>query len=336
MNNNFFTTKLYYIFKHIALPFLACFAVFSCVKSGENSLTPKWYDSPKQNDSSYIYGVAQGQTMAEATKMSLVDMASRLIVTVSSKTETILQESKFDNNEELRRTISQNIEKITFSNLEVSNSAKIDNTFFVESKVNKNQFILEQKERIRFLKVKIANIDKNSLKTNAINRRVALIEILDAIKELEIKTRIVLGANENANLAEVLALEAKYKSEFEKLSDKIEIYFAPHINSEIRLVVGKYLNKEKIKIVEKYLDNKEQILLRISFTQSEKFIYENHVVNLKINFENIVQNKIIASNSIEVSGSSTIDKKRAFSSAINNLDEEINLNGILKIIGIVK
>lgn len=318
------------------MPLLACLVFFSCAKSGTNSLTPKWYDSPRQNDASYIYGVAQGQTMAEATKMSLVDMASRLVVTISSKTETILQENKFDNNEELRKSVSQNIEKITFSNLEVSNSIKIDDTFFIESRVDKNQFITEQKERIRFLKIKIANIDKNSLMTNSINRRIALIEILEAIKELEIKTRIVLGANGSASLEEVLALESKYKSEFEKFSDRIEVYFAPNINSEIRLVVGKYLNKEKIKIVEKSSDSKDQILLRISFVQSDKFIYENHVVNLKISFENIVQNKIIASNEIEVSGSSTIDKKRAFSSAINSLDEEANLKGILKIIGIVK
>ena len=111
-NNSFFTTKLFY-----SIIFLA---VFSCAKSGVNSITPKWYDSPRQNDSSYLYGVSQGQTIAEATKMSLVDMASRLVTTISSKTETLLEENKFDSNEELRMSVSQNIEKISFNNLQVS------------------------------------------------------------------------------------------------------------------------------------------------------------------------------------------------------------------------
>ena len=327
-NNSFFTTKLFY-----SIIFLA---VFSCAKSGVNSITPKWYDSPRQNDSSYLYGVSQGQTIAEATKMSLVDMASRLVTTISSKTETLLEENKFDSNEELRMSVSQNIEKISFNNLQVSNSVKIYNTFFVETRVDRNQFILEQRERIKFLKVKIANLDKSSLATNSINRRNSLIEILDISKELELKARMIAGAGENVNLEGILKLQAKYQNEFEKFTNKIEVYFAPNVNGEIKSMVTKYLNNEKIKIVESPNGSKNQILLRISFVQSGKFIYENHILNLKISFENLVQDKIIASNSIEVSGSSTIDKKRAFSSAMNSLDEEINKNGILKIIGIIQ
>ena len=250
-NNSFFTTKLFY-----SIIFLA---VFSCAKSGVNSITPKWYDSPRQNDSSYLYGVSQGQTIAEATKMSLVDMASRLVTT-----KTLLEENKFDSNEELRMSVSQNIEKISFNNLQVSNSVKIYNTFFVETRVDRNQFILEQRERIKFLKVKIANLDKSSLATNSINRRNSLIEILDISKELELKARMIAGAGENVNLEEILKLQAKYQNEFEKFTNKIEVYFAPNVNGEIKSMVTKYLNNEKIKIVESPNGSKNQILLRIS------------------------------------------------------------------------
>ena len=62
--------------------------------------------------------------------------------------------------------------------------------------------------------------------------------------------------------------------------------------------------------------------------------YKNYLIKMKVNFSNYLHDKIIASNDFEVTGASVVDEKQALNSAIANLEERINKEGILKTLGI--
>lgn len=319
------------------LAFLAVFLVTSCSgKSPHQNLDgPSWYLSPQQNNSENLYGVAEGYTLEEATKYALADAASRLIVSISSESSLLREENQTSTNEEMRQQVRQSVEKISFTNFRVTNSKNIGPKIFVEVQIERAPFINEQKEKVGFLERQISDLDKNSLGKNTLQRRNSLLKILGLEKELELKARILAGAGENINLKEKLNRAADFQNQLEKLSDKTEFYFEINSPKEISQIIRSSLNKEKIKISpSRNNSNVNQVVIKIQSERRSHQIYEAYLTKLEIDFENLANGKVVASNTIEVTGSSSISDKESYASALKSFEEKIAQDGILKIIGI--
>jgi len=312
------------------------FAAISCSTSPKQiEQLPAWFVSPKQNNAQNLYGVAEGFTLEEATKYSLADAAARLMVSISSESSLLRQESKTDISEEMRQQVKQSVEKINFVNFKVSKTAQIGQKFFVETEIEREPFIQEQKERVTFLEKQIANLNENSKNKNAISRRNSLVKILQLNKELEPKLRILAGIGQEVDLRSAFEKAANFQNELEEISDKSEFYFEINSPKEIAQIITKNLNKEKLKIAPKRnKSNQNQIIIKIKSTSQTNKIYEAYLTKLQIDFENVVEEKIVASNTIEITGSSSISDKEAYLAALQNLDEKIAQDSILKIIGI--
>lgn len=315
----------------ISLPLL-----FACsgAKNATNNL-PSYYVYPKQNNASSLYGVGEGFTLEEATKSALADAAARLIVTISSESTLLREENKNSANEETRQQIKQNIEKIEFSNFSVSRSEQNRQRFFVEVTMPRDQFISAQKEKMLFLERQISDLNKNILTQNLIQKRSSLIKILDLAKQAEILARILESSAEGSNLKAKLALIANSQNELNKLTDKVEFYFEINSSSEISAIIRTALNKEKIKIAKNESSNSNQVKISIRSSKNSGEVYGSHITKLKIDFENKSVDKVIASNVIEISGSSSISDKESYSAALEVFKEKIQQEGILKVLGIL-
>lgn len=305
----------------------------SYAKSGD---LPSWFVKPRANNIDMIYGVAEGFTLEEATKTALADAAGRLMVSISSESELIKEENQNSYNEEMRQKVRQSIEKISFAGYEVSKSEQVEKKFYVEVSVERDPFIKEQKERVEFVQKKINDLDKNSIQSNPIQRRTSLIKILDLCKELDLKARILSGAQEEIDMKSILSLIAKYQNEFEKSSSSIEFFFDSSSPKDLVQILRSALNKEKLKIA-KALDKSDpnQIVIGAKYEATRNFIYGSHMTKLNVDFENSSQGKIVASNNVEVTGNSTIGESESTKAAIKALEEQIQKDGILKILGIL-
>ena len=322
------------IFALLSIILLTCCATNNGNAKKDNS--PSWYIKPKQNNASNLYGVAEGFSLEEATKYALADCASRLIVSISSESTLTRQEDNNDAHEEMRQKVKQSVAKISFSNFKTTKSEKIDEKFYVEVEVEKDSFVNEQKERVSFLEKKIADLDKNSQGKNPIQRRTSLIKINDYAKELELKAMIIRGAGESIDLKSKLEMIANYHNELEKSSNNIEFFIDNSSPKEIAQVIKNALNKDKLKIATK-LDSKDpnQIIIKIESFSKTNHIYEAHMTKTKIEFDNLSEGKILASNTIEVTGSSTISEKESLSASYKSLEEKIEKDGVLKVLGIL-
>jgi hypothetical protein len=312
------------------------FLLTSCATPPKDALeVPSWFATPKQNNTENLYGIGSGYTLEEATKYALADAASRLMVSISSESNLLREENNISSNEEMRQNVKQNIEKINFTNFKVIKSERLNQKFFVQTQIERQPFINDQKERISFLERQISDLDKNSLGKNTIQRRNSLLKILGLTSELELKSRILAGAGENINLKEKLNRSADFQNQLEKLSDKTEFYFEINSPKEISQIIRNYLNKEKIKIApSRNNSNQNQIVIRIKSSSNSNKIYEAFLTKLEIDFENLADEKVVASNSVEVTGSSSISEKEAYAASLKSLEEKITADGILKIIGI--
>lgn len=314
---------------------LTAFLFITSCFSGQNKAgDPFWYISPKQNNSEDFYGVAVGANLEEATKAALADAAARLIVSISSDSNLIREEDNKGANEEMRQQIKQNIEKIEFTNFKISRSTKVGSQLFVEVEIKRDPFIRDQKEKIEFNETKVANFARNLVGANPIQQRVSLTKILDTQKQIELSSRIIAGAGESINLKEKLKRSADFQNQFNQLSDKIEFYFEINSAKEISRVIRSALNKERIKVSNSRGGN-NQIIISIKSSSQSSEIYGTKMTKLLIDFENFFGGKIVASNQVEISGSSTINEKESYAAAIKSFEEKINSEGILKVIGII-
>ena len=297
---------------------------------------PKWFSNPKQNDSQNLYGTSSANTLEEATKYALADLASRLIVSISSESQLTREENQQSFNEEMKQKVQQSIEKISFSNYQVTKSTQEDQKFFVEVSVEKDPFISEQQDRVQFLQKKISDLDNLLPSANFLQKHITLNKIIPLVQELELKTRIINGAGAEANLSGVLDMLAKYQNELNKSTISAEFYFDKSSNTKLVDVVKSFLNKDgfTISMVENNSSQK-QIKLIAKYNSSYNFLYNTHIVKVKINFENMVQNKTIASNLFEITGNSAISEEEAINSALQIFKQQIEKNGILNILGIV-
>ena len=316
-----------------SLTILVIFFTASCAINKDND--PSWYISPKENNSDYLYGVAEGYNLEESTKYALVDAASRLMVTISSQSDLLREENQAGANEEMRQQVRQNVEKINFTGFKVTRSQKIGQKFFTEVQIERTRFIVEQEDRIGFLERQISDLDKNSKGKNTIQRRNALLQISTLSKEIELKSRIVSGAGGSIDLTKKLNRAADFQNQLEKLSDNIEFYFEINSPKEITKIIRTALNKEKIKISPSLKNyNPNQVIIKITSTTTSSEIYSTFMTKLEIDFENIASGNVLASNSIEVVGSSAISERESYLASLTSLEEKISQDGILKIVGI--
>jgi len=317
----------------LSLTTLVIFFTASCAtkKAGD----PSWYISPKENNTDYLYGVAEGFNLEESTKYALADAASRLMVTISSQSDLLREENQTSTNEEMRQQVRQNVEKINFTGFKVTRSQKIGQKFFTEIQIERTRFIAEQEDRIGFLERQISDLDKNSKGKNTIQRRNALLQISTLSKEIEMKSRILSGAGKNIDLTKKLNRAADFQNQLEKLSDNIEFYFEINSPKEITKIIRTALNKEKIKISPSLKNsNPNQVIIKITSTTRSSEIYSAFMTKLEIDFENIAGGNVVASNSVEVTGSSAISEHESYLASLTSLEEKIVKDGILKIVGI--
>jgi hypothetical protein len=302
----------------------------SCQASKQEGI-PSFYLSQAQNNSSYFYGSAEGYSLEEATKFALSEAASRLVVSISSTSELLREENNFSSNEEIRQKVSQNVANIDFTGFRVSKSANFQNKFYVEVEIPRDVFLSTQKENAEFLKKKISNLEEGIDEKNPIQKRNNLKKILENAKRLELISLVFQGAGEKSILKDTLKIIAETEKKLSTASDKISFYFSE--NSKISSVIKNFLNNEKISISSNK-SKKDQIEISINEEVESQEIYGSFITKIKIDFENKVDGKTIASKKIEVSGSSAIGKKESYSSAVEVLKQRVERDGVLKIIGI--
>ena len=308
--------------------------VASCASSQNQAGEPSWYLSPKQNNSQNFYGVAFGPNLEEATKSALADAAARLMVSISSESTLLREEDNSGANEEMRQQVKQNIEKIDFTNFKVSRSQKSSAQLFVEVEIERDPFIRDQKEKIEFNERKISDLEHGLDSTNPVQKRASLTKILDISKQVELSSRILSGAGVAIDLKSKLNRIAAFQNQFNQLTSKIEFFFEIDSPREVAQIIRSALNKEKIAISNSR-GGKNQIVISIKSSSRNSEVYGAKMTKIALDFENIFEGKVIASNKIEVGGSSTISEKESYAASLKSLEDEIEKQGILKIIGVI-
>lgn len=144
----------------ILLVFIAGFIFSSC--SEEIDLAyPSWY-LENEEDSSYLYGVGNGESLEQAKSMALSDLSSQISLKVESavsieQTQKMIDdEAKFSSSADAKVDVS--VLGIQLDSVEYVRQEEIDSVFYVKVRISKAKIIKQINAEIEHI-----NIDVNSI-----------------------------------------------------------------------------------------------------------------------------------------------------------------------------
>jgi hypothetical protein len=306
------------------------------LNSKKSDSIPDFYINPKQNDSQNLYAVGSGYNLDRAIKVALNNLASKLMTNISSQSKSISKSHNDHFSSQYSQKITENVEKITFNNYKISNSANFNKEFYAEIKIDRENFLAQNITKLNNLNRRFHNLSKNLNKKHIIDQYRNLNKIQDNLYKAQ-SLNYVLGGigydrkkiNKNFDNYQI------YQNDFDNLTSKINIKIDQKSNSKISTIIKKYISDQKIKITKN--NSKNNIILRIDkkLLMKDK-IYDSFFVKLSINISLISKNKILSNNLLELSGNSVISGKEAENAAINKLHDLIKNDDIQKIIGLRK
>ena len=314
----------------------------SCLSFNQNKIQtlqslPGFYISPKQNDSVNLYGLGAGYNLHSATKSALSNASSKLMTNISANTKMLAKSYNDNVSEQYREQINEKLEKITFNNYQISNSANFNNQIYVEIAIDRQNFIKQNSQKLNNLNQRFKNLSKNLEQKNIIDQYRNLTKIQRKINEARILNIILdsikyRGINYQKNYQNYNSYQNSFNNLIEKMLFKIDL----KSDKDITRIIRKGFSDQKIKITTRNSKSKNLILLKIEKEQISDKVYGSFIVKLRVNFSLINQGKILASNIIESSGSSVISRKEAKNSAILEIYKKIEEESIERVVGLIR
>jgi LPP20 lipoprotein len=315
--------------------FTSCSSSSSRIETVSN--LPAWYSSPKQNDAINLYGIGEGYSMDEAVKSGLKSLASKLMISISSESSTLLEENKFYANEESRQKINEVVEKMTFASYVISKSAQNGPRIYIEISVDRKVFIEERTQKLSELNKRMKDIYDGLSDKNILEKYNKLSEIIGLTNEARSIHSILsgLGAGSPDQKSD-LERYGFYQKTYDGILNQIEFFIELNNSPKsIANVFGKAISKEKIKIAKVKSSSSNLVIIDIKSDLVANNIYETNIAKLKVNISLLSSNnKVLGSNSIEVTGNSVVSKEEAINAATSRLAEKIDQDGILKTLSI--
>jgi len=313
------------------LIFLSLFLI-SCSSSKEKVIYkelsyPLLYTTPQNSDDTYLYGVGEGENLEYATKDALIDISSKLSITISSNSK-IYKESIVKYREYIKKEISQNInskiEELTFLNYKIEKSEKIKfNSFIVLVKVEKKKVIETLKNDTLLVITKFNNLEKISKNIDPLNKYIKYKKILEEFYFISNKIEILKNLDNTYDEKEILNTINKIINTIEKAKTNISFTLKNKTNNTT--VVDK-IKEEITKNGFQIYNTKEATYnIDINNRENKKLSYEIYLLENNITVDIYFNKQIISSKIFTSKGASS----NSFDDALYNSIEKIDFSNLL-------
>ena len=290
---------------------------------------PNWYIQAPQN-SAYLYGSGEGDSIQEAKNNALNQIASSLSVSISSNFQKDEGYSSGSNGSSFFKNVKNNVnaevKKIDFSDVEIVHNKLISGKYYILVRINKEKLFNSTKEKFLILDNKI----KEQLNLNSNNPYEILRNINKAIPTINqalAKANVLYALNSNFNLKAYSKKYSSYLTKKEQLLNKITISVS-NPNNQFSQKLIELLNEKNYKI-------KTNSVVDIKISTKPRFTetYGMKIARVSVNLKVIANNKIVYSANMEVKGISNANSQ-ALAKASNAFKQKLSEIGIEKILGI--
>ena len=285
-------------------------------QTGERYSYPQWYLTPPGDTSSYLYGVGEGENKERALKNALLNISSRLSLTISSDSN-IYKESYTDYREYTQKRVKEDIrtqtQSLTFSDYEAVKSVQLRyNSFAVLVKVKKQTLSESLKKEILSLYDEIERENQYLKNKDPLTKYLGYSRTIKKLSAKRAKADILKTLDPEYNDAlfyKTLDSMAKtINSEREKISFFIDDRSAlPRVED----IVKQSLTKKGFPLTNK---NKASHILLLRSNTNKKLSYGIYLVENNISIETYHDSSLVKSSSFKTDGASS----SGFGDAIND------------------
>jgi hypothetical protein len=286
-----------------------------------------FYSVPKSQE--YFYGAGEGRDANEAKDSALNSIASQIQTTISSEFSKTSAYSKSDSSssfyETAKESMHSSVSKISFSNIQIVKTVKVDNEIYILVRINKQELFRNLKTKFELLNSQIDSKISISKKYSLLDQLITINKLIPKIADALNQATILSTLNPNFNIKSYVK---KYNSYIKK---KSEIYhnltFKVLDNNLFAQKLIEVMNANNYKI-----GNSSNVKIRVIPNIRYSTPYGMIVVRATIQIRVIAKNKTLKSTSLEVKGISNT-KSEAIAKAAITFKNKIEEKGINKLLG---
>ena len=284
---------------------------------------PNWYFNPPQSDEYTLYGVGEGANFQEARRMALNAIAEEISVTITSKLDQRASESQSSHgasyNKQVNQRLTAEIQKIRFNNAEVVRNEVTGGKVYLLMSVDRQALAAGQKAE---LDRKLVSMDElyGSSQQDPIYRKFQKLKSIDGEKAgLLSLVAIMQGLDGSYDLTQVHAKLQVYARDLLAIKDKVVV----HVQSDgtmpqIKDALEAAFAAESIKVSATSPGrNPDALVVRYATELRNMEVYSSKMSKLRVTVKALASTgDIVATNTIESSGSSLTDFDKANDAAI--------------------
>lgn len=307
--------------------------------AGDN--IPSWYFNPPLDNETSWYGVGEGSSLRQAKENALIDVASKLSVTISSKISNTTTQITTGAATLLNKNVNINqeseVKKISFNDVEVLSSTHNDTKALVLVGVNKAKFLSDQARTLNDTVKDIKALKAISVDKSILERYQKFQAIAPDVEKAKTIISILATFDPSFNRMQMINIMRDYRDSMDDIRSQIEFYIDFNHDSHYSAdILKEALGFEKIKIAQRLNHNNLNIVIvGLNTKATKKELFGSYMVNMRTTVSlKSNNNSTLSSFIVESKGSSTLDYETALKNASKNFKQTVNEKGIFSFLGI--
>jgi hypothetical protein len=307
------------------------FILFSgCGFNKNQPAIPVWYINALQNDATYLYGVGEAYDLKDAKANALNDMASRLVVNVSSTLNKYTQTSQnnlkqISYTKDLSQDINLEVEQIKFVNVKLEKSQFTNGKFFILMKVDRQKLFKHYLKSFYTLDKTINNHLATINKSSKLEQIYKLKSLYPKVMKAKKLVYILHTINNNFDYGNYIS---KYNNSIDKigiLKSKLTINVTEDGEDLFKDVVIELLNQNSYKVSSVNSNVTIHLKKKIDSSTYKNWYIVKVAVNISIKSNDDIN---MFNKTLNIIGRSSSNKENALSNAKNDLKNQIAKAGI--------
>jgi len=296
---------------------------------------PQWYLNAPANTGVFLYGEGEDAKLENAKSEALNNMASRLVVSVSStlqtNTKSTLSDGKASYSKDVSKDVKVEVQKIKFTNAIVDKSIAIDGKFYLLMKVNRIELFEQKKGEFDS---KDGRIDElyNSLKGKSKLAQIHLLQdIYPLVVEAKAQTIVLNAINNEFDYATYTKKYDKYIDSIDDIKRNCVIYVENNLKeSYYSDILVDMLNRDKFQISNKEANS--DIVIKLNNQVKYSLASDWHIAKVTTTISVLSNGNIVSNKVINTIGRSSTSKESALEDASKRFRETIEKETLDKIV----
>jgi hypothetical protein len=298
---------------------------------------PQWVESPKADDSEYIYGVGEGDSLAVAVQTALNNISGKLATVVSSN----ISSETTQNQGSVSGYFSEQVKTKTFdtklSGYEVVKSEAQDDRFYALVKMSRSTFVKDTMTRLKTIDDRINSRVALASKVSKLQQYLALNEIKPDMVDASALVLLLQAASPSFDSTKYLSVYAKHQTAANEMLYQMNFRIeADASTAAVADIIVELLSSEKLSAVIAN-SGRADAVISLKGSAQKKFLFNEYSTSLKVKIQVTDETgRKVNTEEHVVAGASPSSYESSMVTASNMLGDKLREKGAFALLGFQK